>query len=68
MLHVSLFSPLHGGTAAVSSSSHSPAALSIARGIDGAVKHGDVVDHDGARQEGRLSPDVKDSCHPLEGG
>ena len=52
----------------MSSFSHSPAALSIARGIDGAVEHGDVVDRDGARLEGRLSPEVKDTCHPPEGG
>lgn len=53
----------------MSSSSHSPAALSIAKGIDGAVERGDgdVVDGNGVRLEGRLSPEVKDTCHPLEG-
>lgn len=61
-------SSLHGGTAGVSSSPGSPAALSIARGIDGALEHGDGADGDGARLEGRLSPGVKDTCHPLEGG
>lgn len=61
-------SSLRGGTAGASSSPGSPAALSIARGIDGALEHGDAVDRDGARLEGRLSPEVKETCHPLEGG
>lgn len=53
----------------MSSSSHSPAALPVVNGIDGAVEHGDgdVVDGDGARLEGRLSAEVKDTCHPPEG-
>jgi len=59
---------VHGGTAGVSSSPRSPAALSIAKGIDGAAEHSDVVDRDGARLEGRLSPEVKDTCHPPEEG